>query len=128
MKFQREGCKPITSPSEAKLRLELSRAKSSFASLTADDGSYLQVGGGPGLFVVERRDREGGHFRARQNPPVTRFDDGVTISFSGSTLAMANSEWFLLDQVVSIFSAFARGDLGSMVQWERLDEQFARAR
>lgn len=128
MKFQREGCKPIASPSAAKLRLELSRARSSFASMTAGDGSYVQVGGGPGLFVVERRDRDGGHFRARQEPPVTRFEDGVTISFSGSTLALANSEWFLLEQVVSIFSAFARGELVSTVHWQRLDEEFARAR
>lgn len=126
--FQREGCKPIASPSEAKLRHELSRAKSSFASLTADDGAYVQAGGGPGLFVVERRDCDGKHFRARQEPPVTRFDDGVSISFSGSTLAMANSEWFLLDQVVSIFSAFARGEPMSSVHWQRLDEHFACAR
>jgi hypothetical protein len=128
MMFQREGCKSIASPSESKLRLELSRAKSSFASLTAGDGSYVQVGGGPGLFVVERRDRDGRHFRARQEPPVTRFDDGVTISFSGSTLAMANSEWFLLDQVVAIFSAFARGETISTVHWQTLDENFARSR
>lgn len=128
MKFEREGCKPIASPSEARLRLELSRAKSSFASLTADDGSYMQVGGGPGLFVVERRDREGNHFRARQDPPVTQFDDGLTISFSGSTLAMKNAEWFLLDQVVEAMSAFARGERFPNITWQKLDKQFARAR
>ena len=109
MVFVREGCKPIVQPTEAQLKRALSLTKSSFASLSADDSSFLQVGGGPGLFVLEYRDAAGRHFRARQELPVTRFEDGTTISFSGSTLKMAHREWFLIEQVCEVFFSFSTG-------------------
>lgn len=125
MIFEREGCKPTVRPTEAQLRRALSLTKSSFASLTADDGSFLQVGGGPGLFVLEYHDASGRHFRGRQDPPVTRFEDGTTISFSGSMVKMTNAEWFLIGQVAQIFLAFANGaPLPTLVQWQALNEHF----
>jgi len=128
MRFERQGCKPILNPTEAQLKRALSLTKSSFASLTATDESFMQVGGGPGLFVLEYRDSSGHHFRARQASPVTRFEDGTTISFSGSTLKMANGEWFLVGQVSLVFAAFASGgQLPDFVQWKPLNELFSHA-
>jgi hypothetical protein len=128
MVFEREGCKPILHPTEAQLRRALSLTKSSFASLTAGDRSFLQVGGGPGLFVLEYHDASGRHFRARQATPVTQFEDGTTISFTASTLKMMNREWFLIGQVSEVFAAFSGGaEFPTFVQWQPLSEYFAYA-
>src|SRR5476649_2227110 len=94
--FQRENCKPVVAPSERKLALELSRTRMSFASITNDANRYLQVAGGPGLFLLERREADGTHYRASQEAPVVSHPNGTKMSFSGGTVVMAQLEWFLL--------------------------------
>ena len=126
MRLEREGCSPIDQPSEAQIRHSLRLAKSSFACLTANDGSYLQVAGGPGLFALEFRDNVGRHFRGRQDQPVVKFPDGTTLSFSGGTLTLAQHEWFLLNQVIEAFIAFSAARAApSYVEWQPLNEHFA---
>lgn len=68
MIFTRENCKSVTAPSAKKLVLDLSRTKQSFANLVAEDGSFVQVAGGPGLFLLERRELSGSHSRAYLSP------------------------------------------------------------
>lgn len=127
--LEREAKKPIPQPSEAQIRQALSRTKMSFASITGDDGGFLQVAGGPGLFVLERRTAEGTHFRARQETPVARFEDGTILAFSGGELRLQQDEWFLIEQVVETFCCFAQSQsLPEFLRWNRLDEHYAYAR
>ena len=129
MRLQREGSRSIEKPTEAEIRHALSLTKSSFASLTADDGSYVQVAGGPGLFALEFHDASGRHFRGRQAQPKVKFPDGTTLSFSGGTLTLAQREWFLIDQVTKVLVAFSSGQgAPSFVEWQPLNEQFTYAR
>lgn len=124
MRFEREGCKPIERPSHARLKKELARTKSAFASLTAPDGSYLQFAGGPGLFALELRDKSGRHFRGCQATPVVRFEDGTTLSFSGGSLTLRRDEWFLIGQIAEIAEAFGLGAESPLVAWRPLNESF----
>jgi hypothetical protein len=129
MRFEREGCKAVERPTEAQIRRGLSLTKSSFASLTAQDGSYLQVAGGPGLFALEFRSASGQHFRGRQHQPVVRFEDGTTLMFSGGTLTLEQCEWFLIDQVAEVFRCFAKGEnIPVFITWQPLNAQYLRAR
>src|SRR4051812_25653919 len=107
MVLEREGCKPVVSPTGAQIQRALSLTKSSFASLTSEDGSYLQVAGGPGVFALELRNTAGQHFRARQQQPVVKFEDGTTLMFSGGSLHLKQAEWFLIHQVAEVFRCFA---------------------
>jgi hypothetical protein len=127
--LERPAKKPIQRPSEAQIRKALSETKMSFASVTADDGSFLQVAGGPGLFALERRAPDGSHFRACQDSPVVRFEDGTVLAFSGGELKLQRDEWFLIDQIVESFCAFAESKpLPEFLRWRRLDEHYAYAR
>jgi hypothetical protein len=125
VRLERENCKPLDQPSERQLYLALRRMKSSFASLTAPDGSYVQVAGGPGLFFVERRDSEGTRYRAAQDPPVVVFADGTTMSFSGGTVRLDRADWFLVGQVKDILAAFSNGrSFPAFLSWRQLDSDF----
>ncbi len=120
--FVREGCKPVVAPSEGKLKLELSRTRMSFANLANEVGQYLQVAGGPGLFLLERHDNDGKHFRAFQEKPVAPHTDGTTLAFSGGAVQMAQRDWFLIQQVTEIFVAFSESrDWPEYVCWGEVD-------
>lgn len=108
MIFKREHCKPVSKPSAERLGKELARVKSSFASLTRNDGAYVQVAGGPGLFLLEYRD-DAGHYRASQGKPVACHPDGTTLECSAGSITMAQADWFLRNQVAEVLSAFASG-------------------
>ena len=125
MIFQRDACKPIKSPSAARLDRELSFIKSSFAHLTSSDGSYLQIAGGPGLFLLEYRDSAGQHHRAMQDVVKVPFPNGTILQFSAGNVPMDSNEWFVRDQVVQILSAFVtRAPWPSFIQWRVLDASF----
>lgn len=125
MIFQREGCKPLPSPGAARLDRELSFVKSSFAHLTSVDGDYLQVAGGPGLFLIEYRDSGGHHHRAMQELPKVPFPNGTILQFSSGNVAMDANEWFVRDQVVQVLASFAAGNpWPEFIQWRALDASF----
>lgn len=120
MIFERAHCKPFTA-TERRVARELSLAKSSFASLTACDGSYLQAAGGPGLFLLEYRATTGAHHRGSQRAPVVPFPDGTVLSFSGGSISLAQNEWFLLKQVVEVFTCFlSHTPFPSWLVWHKL--------
>ena len=122
MIFERFSCKPIPNPSATRIAGELARVRMAFATLTADSGAYLQVGGGPGLFVLEYRDQDGQQWRASQQPPRVPFPDGTVLSFAGSEIRMAQEEWFVRDQVTEIFATFlANAETPTGIKWRRLD-------
>lgn len=108
MIFVRENCKPIAKPNSDRLRKEVALVKSSFATLTHDDGAYVQIAGGPGLFLLEHRSALG-HHRAFQEKPVSPHPDGTTLECSAGSIPMNRADWFLRDQVVEILLAFSLG-------------------
>jgi hypothetical protein len=125
MIFQREGCKPRSNPSAKQLALELKRAKSSFASLAAENGSFVQVAGGPGLFVIEYRDSSGQHFRGFQDAPVASHPDGTLLQTSAGSISMARSDWFLIGQVLEAFLSFLNSaPWPSNFHWRELNGRF----
>jgi hypothetical protein len=131
MIFEREGRPPRSNPSAAFIVRELGKlrsvGRSHFAYLTAADGGYVQVAGSPGGMVIEKRDPPGGrHFRAYQATAVVPFPDGTTLCFSGSEIPLAANEWFLLPQVVAVFTAFLEQRAEpDFVSWRDITELLA---
>jgi hypothetical protein len=116
MIFEREGCKPRSSPTVVIIRRELGKLRlygptsSAYASLTSPAGNYVQVGGSPAGMVLEKRDAATGRqYRAFQDAAVVPFPDGTRLAFSGMAIELAANEWFLLPQVVAVFEAFLEG-------------------
>jgi hypothetical protein len=123
MRFEREGKSEIQGVMPKRLLQELSRLRSegpsSFASLTAPDGSYVQAAGGPFLFFVEHRSSDPpAHYRAWQSSPVVSFANGTLLSFSAGRVALQQDEWFTKPQVIEVFSAFLSGSsFPAFVSW-----------
>jgi hypothetical protein len=93
----------------------------SFANITDDAGLYMHVAGGPGLFLLERHEADGSHFRAWQEKAVAIHPDGTLLAFSGGQVSMAQKDWFLQKQVTDIFLAFSEGrESPKYVQWKKV--------
>jgi len=112
--FEREGSVPIQNPTVAQIERELRRLRSNgpsaYATVTAHDGSYLQTAGSPaGLLLEKREDNTGRHYRAFQHTPVVPFADGTELVFSAGRIRLLAGEWFRIEQVVEVFSAFLDG-------------------
>ena len=106
----------------------LSLTKSSFAALTRADGAYVQVAGGPGLFLMEHRNASGQHYRAKQATPVVPFPDGTILSFSAGHVALARNEWFSAKQVTEVFAGFvANMPFPTWLEWSALSTSYAYA-
>ena len=102
---------PISNPSKAEMRKALEALRSfgpsSFATLTREDGSFVQVGGGLVTCMLEWKDTATArHYRANQETPSTPFPDGSILSFGGGDIPLLNNEWFNIQQVIPIFEAF----------------------
>lgn len=128
MVFEREGCKPIPKPTRKQLSRELLRLRSygpsAFASLTADSGAYVQVGGGGVGCVLEWRDESGRQMRASQSPPIVPFPDGAPLTFSGGAIPLRRGEWFRIEQVIEVFGAFLDGaPFPSFVTWRDVSQE-----
>lgn len=127
MIFEREKCKAVANPTAKRVTAELAKTRSSFASLTAADGGYVQVAGGPGLFVLERRSPNGEHYRAFQDEPVVPFPDGTTIESSAGRILMDRQDWFLLKQAAEVFGTFLSAQAWPQyVRWKKLDASFGK--
>lgn len=111
MKFEREGGAAIVEPSAKRIALEIRRlksyGKSSFASLTRADGSYVQVaGGGVGCLVERRETGPLAGLHAEADRLLCRRDRLV---FGGGRIALLRDEWIRAEMVVGIFEAFRVG-------------------
>lgn len=126
MIFECERQQPIKDVSEKALVKALkslrSYGPSSFASLTADDGSYVQVAGGAFTCMLEWKDAPSGkHYRGYQDNPSTPFPDGTVLAFSGGEIALKNNEWFNIDQAISVFEAFLKKmEMPSYIKWRNI--------
>jgi hypothetical protein len=127
--FERQNGKFIDDPSEKRVRLELSRlrsyGKSSFASLTSSDGSFVQVAGGTVNCALEWRDEKGHHhYRGYQDPPKVPHPDGTLLMFGGGTIRLNRNEFFFIEQVTEVFLAFLAGHpFPSWVKWREITEE-----
>ena len=135
MKFEREGVKasvkPIENPSDRRLARELSQLRSfgpsTYACLSRDDGSYVQVAGGNVNCALEWRDTtQHRHFRAFQEPPVVPYRDGTKLIFCGGHIELLRGEWFFIKDVILVFTAFLQGlPFPEHVQWRDVTEELA---
>lgn len=91
----------------------------SFASLEADDRSYVQVAGGGVTCMIERYTAAtGARERAFHDRPNAVFPGGTILAFSGGELRFQSDEWFHADAVVAIFVAFnQRQPVHESVHW-----------
>jgi len=95
-----------------------SYGRSTFASLTAEDGSYIQVGGGGVGCVLERRGMDGDMQRAYLTTPAVPFEDGTELVLGAGRVRLRSDEWINIRIVVEEFVAFLRGDeISPRVQW-----------
>ena len=118
-----EGKQPHHDPTpkvvERELRKLRSYGKSSFASLTRKDGSYLQVaGGGVGCLLERRSIPEQRHFRAFVVEPRVPFEDGTELVFGGGRIKLMRDEWLDIGTVTKVFLHFLTDPAASDgVQW-----------
>ncbi|MDW3684257.1 hypothetical protein RA280_21375 [Cupriavidus sp. CV2] len=111
MRLEVEGKAPVCGPSDAKVSKAIkslrSYGPSSYASLTDDNGSYMQVGGGGVTCLLEKFDAEKGkRYRAYHGMPNAAYPDGTLLVFSAGNIPMKSDEWFRSDQVAEIFIAY----------------------
>lgn len=126
MVFEREGCRPVLNPTASRLRQELLRLRStgpsSFACLRAANGDYLQVAGSPGGMLLEKRDAAAAcQYRGSQDVWDVPFPDGTLLCFAGNRIAMKSTEWFTVDQIVEVMTAFASSTpMPAFLRWREL--------
>ncbi|MCY1222433.1 hypothetical protein D9M68_831150 [compost metagenome] len=111
MKFEGQNFASLTAPSDRVLESRLlalrSYGRHSYASLTDDQGNYLQVAGGGVTCMVERFDASSSaRVRAFHDKSSPIFPDGTVLSFGAGELRLMADEWFQASAVVEIFLCF----------------------
>ncbi|MGN8064929.1 hypothetical protein ACTJK4_25045 [Ralstonia sp. 22111] len=123
MKLNVEGKASLSNPTAAQIARAIrslkSYGRSSYASLTNESGSFVQVAGGGVSCMVELFDLPTKvHSRAFHDKPSTVRPDGTILVFGGGNLPMRSDEWFIANQVAEIFLAFRVNDpFPSYVSW-----------
>lgn len=123
MRLEVEKKAPVDNVSEEKVRAAIlalrSYGPSSFASLTDEEGNYLQVAGGGVTCMLERREASSGrHYRAYGEEPSKVYPDGTLLMFGGGKIALQADEWFTAPVVADAFLAFLNGqELPSSIRW-----------
>ncbi|ATQ42354.1 hypothetical protein CSW64_07970 [Caulobacter mirabilis] len=135
MRLEVERRSPVEQPTEKQVRSAILKLRSygphSYASLTDEHGSYLQVAGGGVTCLLERHDASTGkHFRAFHGKPSSVFADGTALVFSGGAVRLRSDEWFSSAVVAEAFSAFTCGSpLPEGISWRDVTESLdAKAR
>jgi hypothetical protein len=111
MRLEGQNFAELKAPTDAQIRRRVlalqSTGKHSYASLTSEDGSYVQVAGGRATCMVERFDpATGKRERAFHDKPSPVFPDGTLLVFGAGELTLKSDEWFVADAVVEIFLCF----------------------
>lgn len=114
---------------EDALRSLKSYGPHSFASLTKQDGSYVQVAGGRVTCVLEMRDRNGSqHWRAHLTESKVPFKGQQTLMFGGGHMTMEPDEVLFIDDVIAVFRAFFESaPLPDEVKWRDMSSLFGNA-
>ena len=123
MKFEIEAKADISAPTPAQISRAIkslrSYGPSSYASLTNESGSYVQIAGGGVTCMVEHFDAStGGRSRAFHGKPSSVFPDGTILAFRAGNIPMRSDEWFMSTQVIDIFLAFlSHASFPTYVHW-----------
>lgn len=92
---------------EAALRELTASGPHSFASLTRQDGSYVQVAGGKQKCLIEKRNIiDSTHWRAYHAEPALPSGEIQVLNFGGGQMTMTVDEVFSVGDVVSVWRAF----------------------
>lgn len=130
MLLEVEGKRPEQVREFAKVELALKELEAtgphSFASLTRQDGSYVQVAGGKHQCVVEKRDvSDNTHWRAYHSETCSPSDAEHILSFGGGQMTMAKEEIFSIDEVISVWRAFFEASsFPPGMEWRDMTEMF----
>jgi hypothetical protein len=118
-----EGKPSIQNPKPSQIRKALlalrSYGPSSYASLTNDTGSYIQVAGGGvscliELYQADTRKR----LRAYGDAQNKACPDGTLLVFRAGEIPMMADEWFMANQVAEAFCCFLEGqDFPAGIHW-----------
>ena len=125
-----EGHEPQASPSslavESWLRKLRSVGKYSYATLSKENGEYIQVAGGRVTWVLEHRTAQGVQSRAFLSSPRTAMRGGLTMSFAkGNIVAFTPEECLFIDDVVLAFHSFINDEpFPGHIYWRTLDENY----
>lgn len=131
MLFERENARSFENPSEKRLRLELSRLRpygpTTFAYLTAPDGSYVQVAGGTVLCAMEWRTMIcHRHYRAFRDVPRFPVPEGTELNFGGGTYRLHHNAVFFIEEVADTFASFLTGQpFPSFVRWRDITDELS---
>jgi hypothetical protein len=118
-----EGKPSIQNPKTSQIRRNLlalrSYGPSSYASLTDDGGSYLQVAGGGVSCLLELYQADTGkRLRAFGDVQNKACPDGTLLVFRAGEIPMMADEWFMADQVADAFCCFLEGrEFPAGVHW-----------
>jgi hypothetical protein len=130
MRLEVEGKLPIDEATEGQVRSAVlalrSYGPSSFASLTDDNGSYLQIAGGGVTCMLERRDASAKrHYRAYHDVDRPIHPDGTLLVFGGGEIPLKADEWFTAPIVSDAFVSFLNGDeLPGTIKWRDVTDLF----
>lgn len=131
MRLELEKKTPLDDVTEKQLNAAIlslrSYGPSSYASLTDDNGNYVQVAGGGVTCTLEKRDvTTGKHFRGYKDEKSKVFPDGTALVFGGGEIRLQADEWFNVDEVSAVFTSFLkREELPTFVRWRDMSQVFA---
>lgn len=129
MRYESQSGFVVDDPSDAQLDELLGRLdgrNNSFASLTAHEGSYIQVGGGPDEFTVEIREilpnRTYRHLKARN---VGRASNNWQLTVGGASVSVREDQLLDLKMVRELFGYFGKKQSpATTVDWEDITKMF----
>jgi|ERR1700691_208201 hypothetical protein len=130
MRLEAEKRTPTDNVKEKKIRATLSALRSygpsSFASLTDESGSYLQVaGGGPHCLLERYNAPEDKFYRAYLDTKHKVFADGTVLAFGGGELKLLSDEWISIAVVIDAFLAFLHhSGLPAGIKWRDVTKNF----
>ena len=118
---------PVENPTEDQVRQliqGLTNGETSFAYLTDQSGNYVQAAGSrPWCFVERRTISPAAHYRAFQNTPNPKYNDGAKIRTGARNIKLQHDQWFLLKDAAEIFVAFlANEKFPDAVEWRSMNE------
>lgn len=108
MILERENTKAIENPTAKQVSaslMKLSGSKRSFASLTSEDGSYIQMAGG-GFSCCIETNIKCELSRASQSPKIVPWEESSIIPTSAGDVCVEPEEYFSIKQVVELFTCF----------------------
>lgn len=123
MLFEVEKKARMHDPTKAQVSAAITKLRSygpsSFASLTDEQGNYLQVAGGGLTCLLERRlAANAQHYRAYLATPSGIQPDGTVLAFSGGQVKLQADEWVSAPLVIEVFTAFLQGhELPQAIRW-----------